>query len=85
LLACGFNDWTDERVDVGVVVSVTETPTSWNDSHRSRIETTGGVYFVRGIVSASKGEGAYLRKKERGGTYICLSEHTQCRLLIGYQ
>jgi len=55
-------------MDVGTLVSIDVVPTSFNEHIKCRVETTKGVYIIRGIVSGEKG--VLFRKSSNGYLYI---------------
>ena len=48
---------------VGTFVSCDVIPTSFNECIKSRIETTEGVFIIKGIMSGRKGEVVYISNK----------------------
>lgn len=87
LLVSGCGDHTDRKItdtiDVGVVLNAREVATSFNDSQRTRIETTGGVFVVSGVISVFKGKGATVVMYDDGKSYLCIADKKYCRVIRG--
>lgn len=83
LISCSDDDKKLEEVEVGKVLNAKETPTSFNDSRRTRIETTGGVFMVRGVVSVIKGEAVRVDTYDSGRKYLCFESKKYCPRILG--
>lgn len=80
-----FSSLPGDRVnesDAGMVLTLEETATSWNDRKRSRIETDQGIFNVSGVVSAMKGVKTTVVTYESGQRRLCLSDREKCLRVI---
>lgn len=75
------NEMTD-KVDAGLFISSTEIATSWNDSVRSTVKTTKGVFTVKGIVSAMNDEAVTLQIYSNGSRYLCTQLAATCKRIL---
>ncbi len=65
-------------IDSGVVITAKVIPTAFNDSSKMQIETTNGIYIIRGLISVTKGELAFVRNKDNGLNFLCLETKSYC-------
>ena len=72
-----------ESVDIGLFVTSDEIPTAWNDRVRSKVVTTKGVFYVKGLVSLTTDSPVFLEKYSNGKTYFCSDQFKKCKKLYG--
>ncbi len=83
-----FSSRPGDRVNesgAGMVMTLEETATPWNDSKRTRIETDQGIFNVRGVVSTMKGVTTTVVTYESGQRRLCLSDREKCLRVIDRQ
>jgi hypothetical protein len=81
--ACGDEANIINKTDTGKLISTTEITTSWNDSHRTKITTVKGVFYVNRIVSAMKDSATWIDEYDNGHKYICIDGNNSCLRVIG--
>ena len=70
------NDFISKE-DAGFLLNIKEIATSFNDSQRTRIETTKGIFHVTGIVSGLKNKSVYIKHHTRR-SYLCIEGNDSC-------
>ena len=78
-IGCDEDDVIIKELDAGVFVKSEEITTSWNDSVRSKVTTSKGVFTVKGVISALNGEAATLRIYKSARRYLCLENAEKCK------
>ena len=87
LLVAGCGGAGDSKkissIDAGKVLNAQEITTSFNDSQRTRIETTKGVFTVNGVVSVFKDKTATVDAYDNGNSYLCIESKSSCPAILG--
>ena len=78
-----FDSKKIDSIDAGKVLNAKEITTSFNDSQRTRIETTEGVFTVGGVVSVFKDKAATVDTYDNGNSYLCIEGKNSCPVLLG--
>ena len=67
-----------DSVDKGTVMNASVVPTNWNKQPKTRIETTTSVIIVYGLISVTKGVGAWENIHGDGARYFCMKDAVFC-------
>jgi|GEM_PF-4193144 len=86
--ACSQDDGAEEpvryeRVDIGLFVSSDELPTTWNERVRSKVITSKGIFYVKGLVSLTIDSPVYMEKRANEQTYFCSDQFHNCKRMYG--
>ena len=81
--ACGEKAKVINKIDAGKLVSATEVATSWNDTHRTKIVTTKGVFYVNSIISSMVDVDVWIDEYDTGSRYMCIEGNKRCNRIIG--
>lgn len=63
IMSSGCNKKSTTWESVGTFISCDVIPTSFNEAIKSRVETTEGVFIIKGVMSGRKGEIVYISNK----------------------
>jgi len=81
--ACREKAKVINQIDAGKLISATEVATSWNDSHRTKIVTTKGVFYVNSVVSTMTNIDVWIDEYDTGNRFICITGKKKCRQIVG--
>jgi hypothetical protein len=65
---------------VGQLINITKE----SDSLAARIETDKGIFYVKGRISALKGQDVSVKENAGGDKYLCFEHSDTCRGLLSY-
>jgi len=78
-----FNPQEISRENVGNIINITVVPTSFNESIKTSVETTKGVFTVRNPFSALRGTTVMLVKYSNGRYSLCVEGRRRCNRVLG--
>ena len=85
IIKCRSETEQTSRQFVGLVISAQPVQTSFNESIKTIVHTTGGSFILRGTQSVIKNDSAFVcQYKNSHGSFLCTDSRDKCPTILGF-